>query len=64
MRKRMRSSSGRGAFRASSLHPRCTATAQRDGIDEEKTLAALEAQRRELIDPLIDQHPEAEKFDG
>ena len=26
------------------------------GADEEKTLAALKAHRRELIDPLIDQH--------
>jgi hypothetical protein len=29
------------------------------GIDEEKTLAALKAHRRELIDPLIDQHADA-----
>ena len=26
------------------------------GTDEEKTLAALKSHRRELIDPLIDQH--------
>jgi adenylate cyclase len=26
------------------------------GADEENTLAALKAHRRELIDPLIDQH--------
>ena len=26
------------------------------GVDEEKTLAVLKSHRRELIDPLIDQH--------